>query len=219
MKDRRHLTMLILLVASVFLCLVACGIPTYIKPTVTLISFDPYTSNEDSFVLSFSSDDLGSEGKVGLLLLYRIESLTPAKEDALISEFKRKYMNSDYDGNPIRATDNEPVVTKTISSEEVSLYALFDDESRSIGAPDYSYALDSSGQFNSEFRLVYNKDKKTITLFENDVESETLYLNTTSNPGDNYIGLYAAVSVQSPNYSNYFWSKLLFVGYIKVTDE
>ena len=218
MKDRRHLTMLILLVASVFLCLVACGIPTYIKPTVTLLSYDPDTSNEDSFVLNYASDDLGAEGKVGLLLLYRIESLTPAEERDLISEFKRKYMNSEYDGNPIRATDNEPVVTKTISSEEVSLYALFNDESRSIGAPDYSYALDSSGHFNSRFRLVYNKADKTITLFENDVESETLYLNTTSNPGNNYIGLYAAVSVQSPNYSNYFWSKLFFVGYIKVTD-
>ena len=218
MKDRRHLTMLLLLVASVFLCLVACGIPTYIKPTVTITPDYQYKDNQDTFTLNFTSDDLGSDGKVGLLLLYRIESLTPAEERDLISEFKRKYMNSEYDGNPIRATDNEPVVTKTISSEEVSLYALFNDESRSIGAADYSYDLDSSGHFNSKFRLVYNKADKTIALFENDVESETLYLNTTSNPGNNYIGLYAAVSVQSPNYSNYFWSKLFFVGYIKVTD-
>lgn len=218
MKDRRHLTMLILLVASVFLCLVACGIPTYIKPTVTIKPDEKYEDNQDFFTIDYTSEDLGADGKVGLLLLYRIESLTPAEERDLISEFKRKYMNSEYDGNPIRATDNEPVVTKTISSEEVSLYALFNDESRSIGAPDYSYALDSSGHFNSEFRLVYNKDKKTITLLEDNVESETLYLNTTSNPGNNYIGLYAAVSVQSPNYSNYFWSKLFFVGYIKVTD-
>ena len=218
MKSRRHLTILLLLVASVFLCLVACGIPTYIKPSVTISQIES-KENENTFEINYASDDLGTGGKVGLLLLFDIESLTPAEQRDLISEFKRKYMNSsDYDGNPLRASDNEPVITKTISSEEVSLYALYKDETRIVGAPDYSFALDSSGHFISRFKLKYNKYDKNITLIKGDVELATLYLNTTSDPKDKYIALYAAVSVQSPEYSNYFWSKLFFVGYIKVTD-
>lgn len=218
MKSRRHLTILLLLVASVFLCLVGCGVPTYIKPTVT-ISENESSENMNSFKINFASDDLGSDGKVGLLLLYDIESLTPAEQRDLISEFKRKYMNSsDYDGNPLRASDNEPVITKTISPEEVSLYALYKDETRVVGAPDYSFALDSSGHFISNFTLKYNKADNNISLIIEEKELATLYLNSTTDPRGKYIGLYAAVSVQSPEYSNYFWSKLFFVGYIKVTD-
>ena len=216
MKNRRHSAILALLLTSVFLCLItACGVPTYIIPTVNVsnISSGDLT---DSFTLSYSSESLGTDGRVGLLLLYSIEDTTPVKQSALISKFKSSYSPTQYDGVPISVSDNESVVSATIASSDYNLYALYDSTSRAVSAPDYSHAMDNSGAFSYLIKLKYDKRDSSLHLKIGDSGEDVLYFASSFPPTSNYIGLYAAVSVQSPNYSNIYWSSLFFVGYIKI---
>ncbi len=216
MKTRRHHSIIVLLVASVFLCLItACGVPTYIVPTVTVSNVTPETDT-DSFTLSYSSESLGDEGKVGLLLLYSIEDTTPVKQSSLVSSFKSSYSPTQYDGVPISASDNEAVVSVTVASTDYKLYPLYSSSTRTLSAPDYSHAMDTSGAFTNEVRIDYDSANTFAKLYLDGAEASNLYFASSVAPTSNYIGLYAAVSVQSPNFSNIYWSSLFFVGYIRI---
>ena len=218
MKNRRHSAILALLLTSVFLCLItACGVPTYIIPTVSVSNLSSGDLT-DSFTLNYSSESLGTEGRVGLLLLYSIEDTTPVKQSALISKFKSSYSPTQYDGVPISVSDNESVVSATIASSDYNLYALYDSTSRAVSAPDYSHAMDNSGAFTNVVRLDYDSKNTNVKLYIDGDEEGRLWFASSVSPTSNYIGLYAAVSVQSPNYSNIYWSSLFFVGYIKVSE-
>ncbi|MBR4427068.1 MAG: hypothetical protein IKS77_05150, partial [Spirochaetales bacterium] len=219
MKNRRHSAILALLLTSVFLCLItACGVPTYIIPTVNVSNISKSYHDDgddeeivtDSFQLSYSSESLGTDGRVGLLLLYSRENLEPNKQNTLISKFKNSYSPTQYDGVPISASDNEAVVTAT----EYELYPLYSSSARFISAPDYSHAMDNSGAFSYLIKLKYDKRDSSLHLKIGDSGEDVLYFASSFPPTSNYIGLYAAVSVQSPNYSNIYWSSLFFVGYI-----
>ena len=72
MKGGRHLTVIALLVASVFLSLItACGVPTYLVPDVASVYRDSYLMNVLDFTASYSAESVNpSADKVGLILLY-----------------------------------------------------------------------------------------------------------------------------------------------------
>ena len=152
------------------------------------------------------------------MLLYSIEDTTPVKQSTLISKFKNSYSPTQYDGVPISASDNEAVVTATVSSTDYKLYPLYPSSTRSISAPDYSHAMDTSGAFTNEVRIEYDSVNTVARLYIDGIDKGNLYFASSVPPTSNYIGLYAAVSVQSPSYSNIYWSSLFFVGYIKVSD-
>lgn len=218
MKNRRLTSLIILTVASVFLFL-SCGIPTYIVPKVTFTN-DSSGDNNVSFKVAYSCDDVvGDEGRIGLLLLYTVETKTPTKDPNIISKFKSMYVPSSYNGVNVDVEQNTPVMTVTSSSQESSVYA-FTVNTSLISDPLYTYPLPVTGDFTRKIELNYNMDG-IIDLFVDGMDTGLMLgldPSTQINEG-NYIAVYAAVSVKSTSFTNHFWSDLCFVGYIKVNEE
>ena len=213
MKNRRLTSMLILTVASVFLffCM-SCGIPTYIVPT---ISFSSITAgnNTDSFNVSYTCDDqLGDSGRVGLVLLYLVDGTTPVSNSTLISNFKSKFVPTEYNGVDITVTEEEPV----LSASDISLYAFRRNDSL-IADPEYTYELPNDGNFSRLIQLDYVDGNIEMSVEGMQVAVLTLDQATSAGVGQ-YIGIYAAVSVKSISYTNHFWSDLKFVGSIRIVE-
>ena len=213
MRSRRHTSKFILAVASVFLLLVvSCGIPTYIVPKVTFSSVSS-GNNSDSFTVAYnSSDPLGDSGRVGLLLLYYIDGTTPQSSGsavtAISSKFKDQFVPTEYNGANVDVTEGTPVLT----SGDINVYA-FKKNGSVISDPDYTILLPNSDDFSRDVKLVYYNGDILLTI--GDLQVATLGLDSAT-VVDNYIAIYAAVSVKSNDYTNHYWSKLQYVGYIKV---
>ena len=212
MRSRRHTSMFILAVASVFLFFaVSCGIPTYIVPKVSFSSVSS-GNNTDSFTVAYNcSDSLGDSGRVGLLLLYHIEETTPPSRSAITSEFKKQFVPTEYNGANVDVTESSPVLT----ASSINVYA-FEKNGLVITDPDYTVLLPNTDDFSRDVKLDYLDGK--ILLSIGGIQVETLTLDPSTEVG-NYIGVYAAVSVKSNNYTNHYWSDLKFVGYIRVVSE
>ena len=190
MRSRRHTSKYILAVASVFLLLfVSCGIPTYIVPKVTFSSVSS-GNNTDSFTVAYNcSDSLGDSGRVGLLLLYHIEETTPQSRSAITSKFKSQFVPSEYNGANVDVTEGTPVLT----ASDINVYA-FKKNGSVITDPVYTVLLPNSDDFSRNVKLVYNNGEILLILDELQVATLTLDPATAVN---NYIGIYAAVSVKS----------------------
>ena len=211
MRSRRHTSKLILAAASVFLLLiVSCGIPTYIVPKVTFSSVSS-GNNSDSFTVAYnSSDPLGDSGRVGLLLLYHIEETTPPSRSAITSKFKSQFVPSEYNGANVDVTEGTPVLT----ASDINVYA-FKKNGSVISDPDYTILLPNSDDFSRDVKLDYLDGSILLSVGGIHVATLTLDPATAVN---NYIGIYAAVSVKSNSYTNHYWSDLKFVGYIRVVE-
>ena len=214
MKNRRLTSLLILTAASVFLffCL-SCGIPTYIVPKISFTGI-PSTAQEnyDSFTVSYTcEDELGESGRVGLVLLYHVETLEPKSNSSLVSKFKSTFVPTEYNGVNIDVTEGEPVIT----ASDISLYA-FSHEGTVIADPEYTLELPNDGNFSKKILLDYVDGNIVMSVDGTEIAVLTLDPATSV---DQYIGIYAAVSVKSISYTNHFWSDLKFVGAIKIVEE
>ncbi|MBR5098483.1 MAG: hypothetical protein IK091_04590, partial [Spirochaetales bacterium] len=190
---------------------VSCGIPTYIVPKVSFSSVSS-GNNADSFTVAYNcSDSLGDSGRVGLLLLYHIEETTPPSRSAITSEFKKQFVPTEYNGANVDVTEGSPVLT----ASSINVYA-FEKNGLVITDPDYTVLLPNTDDFSRDVKLDYLDGK--ILLSIGGIQVETLTLDPSTEVG-NYIGVYAAVSVKSNNYTNHYWSDLKFVGYIRVVSE
>lgn len=204
-----------LLAASVFLCLLAsCGIPTYLVPDTCQFSAIKTGSETLSFELTYKSADLGADGRVGLLLLYSVDTTTPQRNKDVVSAFKSSYIPTQYNGTVVNVNEGVPVVS--VEEDTIKYYALTLD-SNLVSAPEYTCALDNDGSFSNKFELDYNSETNTITILQDGTDVGTLGFDSALVPSaDQYITLYGAVSVQSPNYSNLYWSDLNFLQYIRI---
>lgn len=216
MKNRRLTSILFLTAASVFLffCL-SCGIPTYIVPKVSFTGI-PSTAQEnfDDFVVNYSCEDqLGDSGKVGLVLLYDVESTEPKSNSSLISKFKSTFVPTEYNGVNIDVTEGEPVLT----ASDISLYA-FAHEGTVIADPEYTLELPNDGNFSRSILLDYVDGNIVMSVDGTEIAVLTLDPARTASIRQ-YIGIYAAVSVKSILYTNHFWSDLKFVGAIRIVEE
>lgn len=216
MKNRRLTSILYLTAASVFLffCL-SCGIPTYIVPKITFTDI-PSTAqdNADSFTVNYScEDELGDSGKVGLVLLYHVEDTAPKSDSSLISKFKSTFVPTEYNGVDINVREGEPV----LSSSDLSVYAFSLDGSL-IADPEYTYELPNDGDFLKHIKLDYKDGKIDMTVSATDHVILSLDPATSASE-DQYIGIYAAVSVKSIRYTNHYWSDLKFVGAIRIVGQ
>lgn len=213
MRSRRHTSKIILAVASVFLLLiVSCGIPTYIVPKVDFSNKNP-GDNSDSFTVTYNcSDPLGDSGRVGLLLLYHLEATMPPSNGRkdISSKFTSQFIPSEYNGAEVDVKEGTPVLT----AGGFDVYA-FERNGSVINDPDYTILLPNSDDFSRDVKLDYLDGE--ILLSVGGIHVATLSLDPAT-AVDNYIAIYAAVSVRSNNYTNHYWSELKFVGYIKVTD-
>lgn len=223
MKSRRLSSVMhILIVASVFL-FSACGIPTYIEPKIDISRID--SSDYVEFNLKYESENSGylNGESIGLALFYYVESgsalgsqtsyiNTWFKNDVRISERDGVVLNVKNVGTPLKTI-------KGTNDQEFDLY-IFDKESTFVDAPSYNYKLiDSAGPINLKFRLSYIESNKILLeVFENSIliASKFLYIDSDINldPNDS-ICVYAAVSVQSNNYSNLYWSNIYYEGALR----
>lgn len=219
MKSRRRISIILLITASVFLCLiVSCGIPTYIVPTVNFTKGST-TESSTTFSVSYNGDAVGDYGKVGLIILYYPDKAVVDSSDStkIISKFSSKYKVSTYDGIVIDVKANEPVFDIITANTETGagyVYA-FGLEGKAVESPTYTHAMSTAGDFNSSISLTYADGVIQISV---DGAEESTYLtidddiNLSTTP---CLNIYAAISVQSSQYSNIFWSSLSSVGTIR----
>ena len=219
MKSRRRLSVFLLMATSVFLLfLVSCGIPTYIVPTVTFTKGST-TSASTTFSVSYKGDGVGDYGKVGLIILYYPDKAVVDSSDSskIVGKFTSNYKVSAYDGVVIDVKANEPVfeITTTNTDSGKGYVYAFELDGRAVESPTYTYAMSTTGDFNSSITLTYDDGAILISVDESE-ESTVLTIdddiNLVTTP---YLNIYAAISVQSSQYSNIFWSSLSNVGTIR----
>lgn len=222
MKSRRLSSVMhILIVASVFL-FSACGIPTYIEPKISIKSVDSSTSL--NFNVKYASENSGHANaeKIGLILFYNIDSgsLAGTQTSYVKSWFSKNARTTERDGVVVSPEYSKEIAKlKGTNDQEFDLY-VFDKLHYAVTAPEYNYALDdSSGPINLEFRLSYDADNRVnMQVYENSVLSVStiLYLDAdlTLDATDSF-SIYGAVSVQSDNYSNLYWSDLTYIGALR----
>jgi len=220
MKDRRHLTMLLLLVASVFLCLVSCGVPTYLIPDTTKITKISDSKDKIQFSVQYSapSED-PSKDSVGLLLLYYLGDSTNSASSSINSKFLSKYRPTKYDGSSIPLSDNTTVLSYTYSDISYDIYAL-EINSEHVNAPFYDLTIDDNPAYLT-IELEYDEDARVIELrCAEDPTLDTVFTLYENFPAldTNTLHIYAAISVQSSNYSNIYWSDLQYAGPINSMD-
>ena len=218
MKSRRRLSMILLMAASVFLFILAsCGIPTYIVPTVNAQNTGS-SSKSTTFNVSYKGDGVGDYGKVGLLLVYFLDSsesgtIDTSDKTKIINTFASKYKVSTNDGVVISVdSDSKLYDFTTYKSENGSVYA-FELDGNQIEAPTYTVPMSTGGDFSSIITLDYIAEN-TIQMTVDGTVQET-YL--TIDKADKSIHVFAAISVQSSQYSNLFWSSLFYVGCLNTT--
>ena len=220
MKDRRHLTMLILLVASVFLCLVACGVPTYLIPDTAKVSKISDSKDKIEFSVQYSapSED-PSKDSVGLLLLYYLGDSTNSASSSINGKFLNAYRPTKYDGISIPLSDNTTVLSYTYSDISYDIYAL-EINGAHVNAPFYNMKLDSNPTTLTLYLTYYDATRTLILTCKEDSSLEiTFTLYEDFPPLDtNTLHIYGAISVQSPNYSNIYWSELGYAGPINSMD-
>ncbi|MBO4394186.1 MAG: hypothetical protein J5800_07580 [Spirochaetales bacterium] len=223
MKSRRRISIALLIAASVFLCLLAsCGIPTYIVPTVTFKK-GTTTSASTTFTVTYKGDAVGDYGKVGLIIMYYPDKAVVDSSDSskIVSKFSSNYKVSTYDGVVIDVRKNEPVFDITTTQTESgtgSVYAFELDE-KAVESPTYTLSMSTSGDFSSSIKLELIDDEGVgkIKMYV-DGEEQGTYLTIDDDINlsiTSYLNIYAALSVQSSQYSNIFWSSLSSVGAIK----
>ena len=214
MKSRRRTSIIILVAASVFLCLISsCGIPTYLVPTVT---FTKNSTDPSSFTVSYKGDGVGDTGKVGLLLLYYIGDVTSSEDNKITSKFSSTYKVSTYDGIVVSPEHDTPLYTITATGGETGNVYAFELDNVPVVAPVYTHPMSTEGDFTNVIRFeIIDED---IWMFIDGVKQDVpLSINhEIVLSSSDCIRIYAAISVQSSQYSNLYWSSLSNVGYIRV---
>ena len=211
MKSRRRISMLLLMAASVFLLLaVSCGIPKYITPTVTITK---NSISDGMFNVSYKGEGVGDSGKVGLLLLYYPEHVDSNESSKIISKFKSTYKISTYDGIVVSVADDTYLYDFVTTDSTVGYVYAFELDGTPVVAPSYTFSLPTAGDFSSAIMLEYSAEDGTINLVVDGVkQSVPLTLVNEANG----ITVFAALSVQSSQYSNLYWSDLFNLGYISL---
>lgn len=226
MKSRRRTSIIILVAASVFLCLISsCGIPTYLVPKITPTKGTtdyPYTA----FSIKYSGDNVGEYGKVGLILLYYPDTgvVDSSDNSKIVNKFSSNYKVSTNDGIVIDVYEDKPLFEIPTSKTESGTGKVypFELEGKAVESPTYTIALDTAGDFNSVIKLEYvliDDTYKIQMTVDGEVQPTYLTLNDDINLSTTpYLNIYAAVSVQSSQYSNIFWSSLWNVGTIRFSE-
>ena len=223
MKSRRRISIALLIAASVFLCLLeSCGIPTYIVPTVTFTK-GTTSSSSTTFTVAYKGDAVGDYGIVGLIIMYYPDKAVVDSSDSskIVSKFSSNYKGSTYDGVVIDVRDNEPVfdITTTQTESGTGYVYAFELNDRAVESPAYTLAMSTAGDFSSSIKLEFVDDEGVGKIkMSVDGEEQSTYLTIDDDINlsmSSYLNIYAALSVQSSQYSNIFWSSLSSVGAIK----
>ena len=215
MKSRRRISIALLIAASVFLYLLpSCGIPTFIVPTVNAQN-TASSPNSTTFNVSYKGDSVGDYGKVGLILVYYLDSsetgtIDSSDKSKIQNTFTSKYKVSTYDGVIVSVdADSKLFDFTTYKGDTGSVYA-FELDGNQIEAPAYTLSMSTNGDFSSSITLDYISENTIQMTVDGTVQESHL----TMDKADKSIHVFAAVSVQSSQYSNLYWSSLFHVGCI-----
>lgn len=218
--------MILLMSASVFLFVfVSCGIPSYIVPTVSFTKGST-TYPATTFNISYKGDAVGEYGKVGLILLYYPDTGVVDSDDSskIVNKFSSNFKVSTYDGIVIDVDQDEPVFEFNTSKTDTGtgkVYA-FELDGKAVESPTYTFAMNREGDFNSVIELEYTQIEDTyVVRMIVDDELPPVYLTLDSDinlSATPYLNIFAAISVQSSQYSNIFWSSLSNVGTIRFSE-
>ncbi len=224
--------LLIIVMVSVFLF--SCGIPSYWEPSNETVISKNLTNETDTVSFNvtvnyYEDQDGNNAPNIGLLLLYVYTETNPLHDYSISSSFDYaliKEFNSSYRGTipnglyTLKASNNTPIWSFTYDEETFNVYAFTDGDGSAVKAYKYNKDITSEESFSTQYTLKLKETKtEGVELYvENSttVDCSLSFGLNDSNLSDldesSYIHVYAAISAQGDNYSNLYWSNLVYVG-------
>ena len=212
MKRRRHILCLLIIVASLFLY--SCGVPTICTLNNLSISKVSKSDNTVEFTIKGTDSDLDlvSTSCPGLLLCY-VESnsfvLTNVSE--VTNAFSNTVTNKVY-------IDNNNVI---LTTDNYTLYAFQKDtEGTRVSTPSFSLNLHpdiTDTTMDADIIVEYVADQEFFIT--DSINNQNLYvINEDRAQTENYfIHIFAAFSAEQGDFTNTYWSNLLYVGCIDMS--
>jgi len=200
--------------ASLFLY--SCGIPTICE--LSNINISKVTTSDNTVRMTVKGTDTDLE-KVsaycpGLLLCY-VESDNDIIFDTDISNVTSKFAKSVSNSNKIFINDNNVILTT--DDDQYTLYAFQKDtEGTRVSTPSYSLNLHqfiSGTTMNADLTVEYLEGTRFT------VKGNSLYIRTEDRTitNNNFIYIFAAFSAEQGEFTNTYWSKLVYLGYIDIS--
>lgn len=211
---------MLLCVVSIFLY--SCGIPTFC--TLENISF---TSSNLGFTLNGIEQDLSKVEKgPGVIICYVVGDSEIPDPDLINTTGLIKHFKEITDLNKLNiANDNSITKFTTYQGNEYTLYAFNNISNQIIyrcSNPVYNIDLKSNGYINNNSisetfsfnDIIWNVNDLNIKVKDSSNNIvQNLYADLTNENGS-YVYLYVAFSAEVGNFSNNYWSKLLYIGSI-----
>ena len=150
----------------------------------------------------------------GLLLCY-VESDNDIIFDTDISNVTSKFAKSVSNSNKIFINDNNVILTT--DDDQYTLYAFQKDtEGTRVSTPSYSLNLHqfiSGTTMNADLTVEYLEGTRFT------VKGNSLYIRTEDRTitNNNFIYIFAAFSAEQGEFTNTYWSKLVYLGYIDIS--
>ena len=202
-----------MIMASLFLF--SCGIPTIITLNNINISQIKKSDNTVEMLVRGTDTDLEKVSAYcpGLLLCY-VESDSDYlfNQDKIISAFSKTVSNN----NKIYINDNNEILTT--EEDKYILYAFQKDtQGTRVSTPSYSLNLHpfmSGLTMNADLTLEY------VSGQEFKLKNNSLYIRTEdrTQTNNNYIHVFAAFSAEQGDFTNTYWSTLVYLGCIELTN-
>lgn len=193
--------------ASLFLF--SCGIPTIC--TLNNISIKTVKQVQSlEFTVKGTDSDLSvvSESCPGLLMCYVVtDDFTFTDSSKIISAFSKTVTNKVY-------IQDDSLI---LSTDDYNLYAFqADKEGTRVSTPSFSLNLHPYIFYKTTM------DADLVMEFEGDreftVDGNSLYIHNVSDPDYHYIHVFAAFSAEQGDFTNTYWSGLVYLGYIDTNE-
>jgi len=210
MKRRRHILCLLMIMASLFLY--SCGIPTIC--TLNNININKVTTTDNTVQMTVKGTDTDLE-KVssscpGLLLCYvETDDFVFTDSSKITSEFSKTVSNN----SKIFINNNNEILT----TDDYVLYAFQKDAAGArVSTPSYSLNLHpyiTGVTMDADLTLEHVEGQQFA------IKANSLYIRTEDREKtrNNFIHVFAAFSAEQGEFTNTYWSSLVYLGYIDIT--
>ena len=206
MKRRRHILCILIIVASLFIS--SCGVPTICTLNNISISKKSNTDNKINFTVKGTDSDLSlvSESCPGLLLCYvESDDFTPINASTITSAFSKTVTNKVY-------IQNDNLI---LTVDDYKLYAFQEDRNGTrVTSPSFSLNLHPyifyKTTMDAQLEMEYIVDR----MFT--VGGSSMYIHEITNVDKHYIHVFAALSAEQGEFTNSYWSSLVYLGYIDI---
>lgn len=231
MSYRHQSTIMLLIIVMVSVFLFSCGIPSYWEPSNETVISKNSTNETDTVSFNvavnyYEDQDGNNAPNIGLLLLYVYTntlhgSSNSSFDAALVKEFNSSYRGTIPNGlSTLRALNNTPVWSFIYDEETFYLYAFTDANGDAVKAFQYNKEISNTESFSTQYTLKLKETKtEGVELYVENSTTADCSLRFGLNDSNlrdldesSYIHVYAAISAQGDNYSNLYWSNLVYVG-------